>query len=171
MSFCTGSNSLVRFFKALGDETRLTIVSCLMVREICACELPSFTGKDQSTVSRHLKVLTEAGILKSRKEGRWIHHSIKDDDTLKLLRSMGIEENPEARKDIDNGTEKRNAEHKDADPVHKGSQDDQHGLHDKYDPPPGQSGPQKQMPNKITAGMPSPYTSLHSSTTLSTENW
>lgn len=79
-----------RFFKALGDETRLKIIGCLLNHDLCACKFTSMARKDQTTVSRHLKVLVETGIIKYEKRGRYINYSIKNQDTKKLLHNMGI---------------------------------------------------------------------------------
>ena len=81
-----------RFFKALGDETRLKMVSCLLNREHCACEFTTITEKAQTTNSRHLSVLVEAGILKFEKKGRNIIYSIKDGQIRQFLLNSGIEE-------------------------------------------------------------------------------
>lgn len=83
-------DSKVKFFKALGDETRLTILSYLLEHSYCACDFSSLTRKDQTTVSKHLKVLVEAGILKYEKQGRNIIYSIKNEETETLLLSLGI---------------------------------------------------------------------------------
>jgi ArsR family transcriptional regulator len=80
-----------KVFKALGDETRLTIVGFLIKNERCACEFTE-ANKDQTTISRHLKVLSEAGIVKSKKKGRNLIYSIKDDETRDQLIAWGIEE-------------------------------------------------------------------------------
>ena len=80
----------VKFFKALGDETRLTIISYLLEHSYCACDFSSLTKKDQTTVSKHLKVLVEAGILKYEKQGRNIIYSIKSKEIECLLVSLGI---------------------------------------------------------------------------------
>jgi len=80
-----------RIFKALANDTRLTIVGYLLRNEHCACDF-SGTKKDQTTVSRHLKVLTEAGIVKFKKNGRNIVYSIANDEMLESLRAMKIEE-------------------------------------------------------------------------------
>ena len=80
----------VKFFKALGDETRLRIVRYLLDHEYCACDFTPMTKKDQTTISRHLKVLVEAGILKYRKKGRNIIYSIKDKDVKEALLNFGI---------------------------------------------------------------------------------
>ncbi|HIH92814.1 TPA: winged helix-turn-helix transcriptional regulator [Methanosarcina acetivorans] len=82
--------SKVKFFKALGDETRLTILSYLLEHSYCACDFSSLTKKDQTTVSKHLKVLVEAGILKYERQGRNIIYSIKNEEIRDLLVSLGI---------------------------------------------------------------------------------
>ncbi len=82
----------VKFFKALADGTRLTILSYLLEHGYCACDFSSLTEKDQSTVSKHLKVLVEAGILKFEKRGRNIIYTIRDEKTRNLLLSLGIDE-------------------------------------------------------------------------------
>ena len=80
----------VKFFKALGDETRLKIVRSLLNHEYCACDFTTMTKKDQTTISRHLKVLVEAGILKYKKDGRNIIYSIKNNEVKKALLNFGI---------------------------------------------------------------------------------
>ena len=81
----------VKFFKALGDETRICIVRCLLNQEQCACNFTSTASKDQTTISRHLKVLVDAGILKYEKNGRKIIYSIKDNDVKEVLLHLGLE--------------------------------------------------------------------------------
>jgi ArsR family transcriptional regulator len=80
-----------KFFKALGNETRLKIVGFLMKNEHCACDFVDMSKKDQTTISRHLKILLEAGIVKTKKNGRNSIYSIKDDDVRKRLAALGIE--------------------------------------------------------------------------------
>lgn len=80
----------VKFFKALGDETRFRIVKYLLNHEYRACDFTSMTKKDQTTVSRHLKVLVEAGILKYKKNGRNIIYGIRDNEVKKSLLNFGI---------------------------------------------------------------------------------
>jgi len=80
----------VKFFKALGDETRLKIVSYLLDHECFACDFAALTQRDQTTVSRHLKVLVEAGILKFQKKGRHIIYSIRDGKMGETLANFGM---------------------------------------------------------------------------------
>ncbi|MBN2517379.1 MAG: winged helix-turn-helix transcriptional regulator [Candidatus Altiarchaeota archaeon] len=75
----------VRIFSALGDETRLRIVLFLRDKERCACEIPPAVGRAQPTVSQHLKVLKEARILKSRRDGTKIMYSVCCPEVLRLI--------------------------------------------------------------------------------------
>jgi SAM-dependent methyltransferase/DNA-binding transcriptional ArsR family regulator len=84
--------SKVKFFKALADGTRLTILSYLLENSYCACDVTSLTDKDQTTVSKHLKVLAEAGILKYKKRGRNVIYSIRDESIREILLILGIGE-------------------------------------------------------------------------------
>lgn len=71
-------DDLVKIFKALGDETRLRIVALLTCNdELCACQMVDLFGLSGATISRHLSVLVQAGLLQSRKDGRWIYYSLK----------------------------------------------------------------------------------------------
>tara|TARA_B100000686_G_scaffold237952_1_gene246064 strand:+ start:2017 stop:2349 length:333 start_codon:yes stop_codon:yes gene_type:complete len=69
-------NSLI--FKALGNETRLKIVQTLMVKEHNVTDLTKISGKDQTTVSRHLSTLSNANIIRQKRIGRNIFYSIID---------------------------------------------------------------------------------------------
>lgn len=64
-------------FKALGHPTRLFIAEELGKGERCVCELTEMIGTDTSTVSRHLSVLRNAGIIKSEKRGLQVFYSLK----------------------------------------------------------------------------------------------
>ena len=59
-------------FKALGDENRIRILLLLGGGELCACKLLEYLQISQSTLSHHMKILCDAGIVTGRKEGRWI---------------------------------------------------------------------------------------------------
>lgn len=79
-----------KFFRALGDETRLTILAYLLKHNYCACDFAPLTEKDQTTVSKHLKVLFEAGILKYEKKGRNIIYSIRNEEIREILLFLGV---------------------------------------------------------------------------------
>lgn len=80
-----------KMFKALSDTTRLRIVEILKDGEICACKFVPFTKKAQPTVSQHLRILENAGIIKSRKEGKMVIYNVtnrKIFDLIKLAKEM-----------------------------------------------------------------------------------
>jgi len=76
----------VKVLKALGDPTRLKIIKMLANCEKCVCKIIPATGKSQSTTSTHLRILHEAGLVKSRKEGLSVYYRLTDDDVLNLLK-------------------------------------------------------------------------------------
>lgn len=63
--------------KALAHPTRLIILEALERREACVCELTDLVGADQSTVSKHLAVLKQAGLVEDRKEGVMAYYRVK----------------------------------------------------------------------------------------------
>jgi ArsR family transcriptional regulator, arsenate/arsenite/antimonite-responsive transcriptional repressor len=67
-----------RRFKALGDPTRLTILSTLVANDepVCACDLGDDVDLEQPTVAHHLKVLRDAGLVVSEKQGKWAYYSL-----------------------------------------------------------------------------------------------
>jgi len=92
----------VALFHALSDETRLALLDQLKGGERCVCELTDAMEASQSRLSFHLKVLKDAGLVKDRREGRWMYYSLSDQvieeleelvDTLKkAVRSVRSEE-------------------------------------------------------------------------------
>jgi ArsR family transcriptional regulator len=70
-------------FKALSDETRLRILKLLEHGELCVCDIVAALGMIQPKVSFHLGVLKEAGFIKDKKHGRWIHYKLDDADMFK----------------------------------------------------------------------------------------
>jgi len=62
--------------KALADETRVRTLLSLRKGELCVCQITELFGLAPSTVSKHLSVLFQAGLVESRKEGRWIHYQL-----------------------------------------------------------------------------------------------
>ena len=63
-------------FKALGDENRIRILKMLRGGEKCACKLLDELNISQPTLSHHMKILCDSGIVKGRKDGKWMHYSI-----------------------------------------------------------------------------------------------
>ena len=75
---------LADIFKALGDETRLTIVQLLVGRELCVCDILDSFVMSQPAISHHLKILRQAGVVRDKREGKWIYYSLNP-ATLDLL--------------------------------------------------------------------------------------
>ncbi len=75
----------VKIFKALSDTNRLKIIKLLKEGELCACELTVALSNSQSTVSHHLSVLKNAGMIKERKEGKWSYFRLSDGAIIELL--------------------------------------------------------------------------------------
>lgn len=69
----------VTLFHALSDETRLEIIQRLLAGERCVCDLTDDLDAAQSRLSFHLKTLKDAGIVADRREGRWVHYSLRRD--------------------------------------------------------------------------------------------
>lgn len=78
-------NELVTIFKALSDETRLRVVKLLEHGELCVCDITAALDMVQPKVSFHLSALKEAGLIKDRKEGKWIHYSLNDKDLFRRM--------------------------------------------------------------------------------------
>jgi ArsR family transcriptional regulator len=68
-----------RIFKALSDETRLRILILLLSGELCVCEIMTVLDLPQSTASRHLAYLRNAGWVLDRRQGIWMYYRINDD--------------------------------------------------------------------------------------------
>jgi len=66
----------LRIMKALADENRLRILKLIERRPLCVCELQEVLGIVQSAVSRHLKILEDAGLIARRKAGVWVEFYI-----------------------------------------------------------------------------------------------
>jgi ArsR family transcriptional regulator, arsenate/arsenite/antimonite-responsive transcriptional repressor len=77
------------WFRALGDETRLKILECVLEREQCVCDLTELLSSKQPLLSFHLKTLKEAGILNDRREGRWVYYSLNPDALEFLEQFLG----------------------------------------------------------------------------------
>jgi len=80
-----------RFFQALGDNTRLRLLNLMGDQEICVCYFVEILGQPQPKISRHLAYLRNAGIVATRREGKWMHYRIvmpPNDGAAKVLREI-----------------------------------------------------------------------------------
>ncbi len=76
-------DDILSIFKSLSDETRLRILKLLEYGELCVCDIVAALDMIQPNVSFHLGVLKEAGLIKDRRQGKWIHYSIDDSDIFR----------------------------------------------------------------------------------------
>ncbi|WP_327051901.1 ArsR/SmtB family transcription factor [Halomicrococcus gelatinilyticus] len=72
-------------FKALANEHRIRVLEALREGELCACELQVVLDAPQSTVASHLRELKDAGLVKTRRQGKWTYYRIGDTAVLQLL--------------------------------------------------------------------------------------
>lgn len=81
-----------KLFRALGDATRLEMVSLLAAqrKELCVCELEAHFDLSQPTVSHHLRILREAGIVSSERRGTWVYYALVDGVRQKLRSFEGL---------------------------------------------------------------------------------
>ena len=87
----TAYTEAAKVFKAFCDENRLQILELLRSGEKCACKLLDDLHITQSTLSHHMKLLCDAGVVQGRKEGKWVHYSIDPvgaERAVELLRNQ-----------------------------------------------------------------------------------
>lgn len=68
----------IRVMRALSDPNRVKIAKLLQHKMMCVCELQGALGISQPTVSKHLKILEEAGVVGSKKDGLWVNYYLSD---------------------------------------------------------------------------------------------
>ncbi|XPV76509.1 MAG: ArsR/SmtB family transcription factor [Desulfovibrio sp.] len=83
-------------FKALAHPARLLVVDQLQKGELCVCDLQSMIGLDVSTVSKHLAILRNLGIVSVRKEKNFVYYSLELDCLCGVINCLERDNNPEA---------------------------------------------------------------------------
>lgn len=81
--------SLAELFKALGDPTRVKILSCLQMSDMCVGEIADKLGMSTSAISHQLRVLKAIKLVKGTKEGKEVRYSL-DDDHVTLIMQCGL---------------------------------------------------------------------------------
>ncbi|MCP8315194.1 MAG: winged helix-turn-helix transcriptional regulator [archaeon] len=81
-------SSSERLFKALGDATRLRMIKMLAIKEMCVCEIMVALDLTQPNASHHLEILGREGIVKKRKEGKWVFYSLAKPKIIDLLNNL-----------------------------------------------------------------------------------
>ena len=75
----------VKLFKALADTNRVRIIKMLEVKSLCVCELTEILQLAISTVSKHLSILRNAGLIIDTKDGRWVNYQLNFSEAPKLV--------------------------------------------------------------------------------------
>ncbi len=71
--------------KAMSDETRLRIINMLSCGEMCACDILKEFSISQSTLSYHMKILSESGLVNAKRDGVWMRYTLDREETGKVL--------------------------------------------------------------------------------------
>lgn len=85
------STRLAGMFKALAEPVRLKLFSVIASHaggEACVCDLAPFVDVSQPTISHHLKVLRESGLVSSQRRGTWVHYRVEAEATGDLLSAL-----------------------------------------------------------------------------------
>ncbi len=70
--------TFIRVMKALSDPSRIRVLKLLQAEELCVCEIQKVLELAQSTVSKHMKILEDAGLVNRKRQGTWIIYSLAD---------------------------------------------------------------------------------------------
>ena len=77
-------------FKVFGDSTRIRILYALSQSELCVCDIASLLGMGQSAISHQLRILKQARLVRSRRDGKTVFYSL-DDDHVRTVIGQGME--------------------------------------------------------------------------------
>jgi ArsR family transcriptional regulator len=80
--------AFIRVMKALSDPNRTRVLKLLQKKELCVCEIQNVLGLAQSTVSKHMKLLEDAGLVDRRRQGTWMIYSLADGGESDYAKSM-----------------------------------------------------------------------------------
>jgi ArsR family transcriptional regulator, arsenate/arsenite/antimonite-responsive transcriptional repressor len=86
------ATELASGFSALSDPVRLRVLSILAASpdgEVCVCEFVEPLGKSQPTISHHMKILSDAGLVRGDRRGKWVWYSLNHDRLAELRAAIG----------------------------------------------------------------------------------
>ncbi len=102
MNYLTNNyKDFAQYMKALSDETRVKILEMISYKELCACKILEEFNITQPTLSYHMKILCESGLVNGRKDGIWTRYSI-DEDNFENLQNFidGITQNMKSNSNL-----------------------------------------------------------------------
>ncbi len=82
--------NVIKIFKALGDYNRLRIIKMLENGELCVCEITDILSLSISSVSKHLSILSNANLIKSRKKGKWVYYRLNEGELPEIQNMLGL---------------------------------------------------------------------------------
>ena len=82
------NKEIATMFKAFSDENRIQILEMLREGEKCACHILEEMQITQPTLSHHMKILCDAGVVVGRKEGKWMHYSISESGLENVMKYL-----------------------------------------------------------------------------------
>ena len=85
--------TFIRVMKALSDPNRVRVLKILQAGELCVCEIKEVLGLAQSTVSKHMKILEDAGLVEKNRQGTWMIYSLADGSESVYAETMLIKLN------------------------------------------------------------------------------
>ncbi len=83
-------NAEVNILKAMGDPCRLAILKFLREGERCVCEMMIALNRPQSSISHHLSILKDAGLIKERKDGKWSYYRLSDGAVIEIINQVKL---------------------------------------------------------------------------------
>lgn len=97
-------NTFIETTKALSDPNRVRVLMALRAGELCVCRIIELLQLAPSTVSKHLTILKQAGLIEGRKEGRWMYYRLPHDPTSKAWNTLhwvfqSLESSPDIKND------------------------------------------------------------------------
>jgi ArsR family transcriptional regulator len=100
-----GKQTLEHLFRALADSTRLRLINLMAEQEVCVCYFTEAIGVPQPKISRHLAYLRRAGLVASRREGKWMHYRIVSPAGLHAAEILNktieaLRQDPHLRRDL-----------------------------------------------------------------------
>jgi ArsR family transcriptional regulator, arsenate/arsenite/antimonite-responsive transcriptional repressor len=78
-------NEFLNIIRAISDENRLRAIMALQTGELCVCQIVELLQLAHSTVSKHMSILKQAGLVGSRKKGRWVYYRLREGDEASVL--------------------------------------------------------------------------------------
>ena len=79
--------ALAELYKVFGDHTRIRILCVLWEREVCVCDIAELLGMTQSAISHQLRVLKQARLVKSKRQGKTVFYSLADEHVCTVINS------------------------------------------------------------------------------------